>query len=479
MLQRVANALIGNLAGTILNTQDPDPVAQSIRMWIAAQEESLRKWYTLYEQYYEGEHRTQLTRRLRQFLPRDLDFRVNFCEVVVDALVERLRVASFNAPESDKFTDWIQEMWAANRMDMEQITVHTEAVMKGDGYVLVDFDADEGRPRFTFQPADTIVPRYNSMREIVLLSKKWEEPDEDGKITTRQNLYYPERLEKYILAHNVWQRWQDEGDDAWPLKWEDKAGGPLGVPVIHFRNRPAANDFGRSELGNVVPVQDILNKTIIDLVMILDTMGFPQRWTIGIDAPQSKMSLAIGSVWVLKSDAPEHAKVGQFETAEVKGPLEAIEALIQWISGISRTPQHLFKISGNFPSGEALKTAEAGLVHKARLRQVGFGNSWENVIKMGARVAAAFGGGDEAFVNMAVETNWADVETRNEEEFIAGLAVKRDKLGVPQEQIWREMGYTQDEIDQMKQDIQEERVAQSNVGAEILRRFERGEEGAV
>ena len=477
VLERIANAFMG-LAGTILEARDPDPVAQSIRDWIAQQEQDLRNGYARYQRYYLGEHDVQLTNRLRQFLPANVQFRDNFCAVVVDAITERLTVQSFASATDEALTEWAQELWRVNRMDQEQIVVHSEALLKGDAYVLVDYDTQEQRPRLTYQRPDTITPRYDpNTRQMAFAAKKWQAYKEVGfETVTRMNLYYPERVEKYILAGHVWRPWMDEGDIDWPLPWVDSQGAPIGIPLVHFRNRPLSDDFGVSELTNVIPVQDLLNKALVDLVMILDTMGFAQRWGIGIDSPGTTLRTVPGSFWNMKSSDPGSAKVGQFETADVAGPLKAIETFIQHISAISRTPQHLFHLAGGIPSGEALKTSESGLVHKAKLRQVEFGNSWEDVIRVAARLESVFG--KQSFADTRVEAQWKDPETHNEEAFIAALGVKRTQLGVPEAQIWREAGYTVEQIAEMKQDQQDEKVAASNIGAEILKQFEQGTPGS-
>ena len=51
----------------------------------------------------------------------------------------------------------------------------------------------------------------------------------------------------------------------------------------------------------------------------------------------------------------------------------------------------------------------------------------------------------------------------------------KSELGVTKHQIWRELGYSQDEIDQMDEDGVSESAQQTNIGAEILRNFNAGE----
>ena len=72
-----------------------------------------------------------------------------------------------------------------------------------------------------------------------------------------------------------------------------------------------------------------------------------------------------------------------------------------------------------------------------------------------------------------LEVAWDDPETRNEESHLNVLKSKME-LGVTKHQIWRELGYSQEEIEQMEEENTSERVADTNIGAEILRNFQAG-----
>ena len=451
-----------------------NPVTESLMQWIQQQAEDRREDYDLTRRYYGGEHDTAVTDRLKKFLPPRLAFRDNFMNVVVDSLAERLRVIGFHA-DDEEFGEWAWDMWRKNRMDYAQVVVHTEAVMLGDSYLLCDWDAKNERPRWSHQMPEMIIPHYDEVTgSIDWVSKKWIQHPRIGEDPeTRLNLYYADRVEKYVARGGVWARHQDEEDEAWPVLWLDKAGEPLGVPIVHFRNRPMGADFGQSEIINVIPMQDLLNKSLIDLTMILDTLAFPQRYTLNIAHNASRLEIMPGSVAEFHSEY-DGGQVGQWTAASVEGPLKAIESLVQHIAGTTRTPQHLFQIAGGVPSGEALKTAESGLVNKAKQRMVNFGNSWEDCMMMAVRIQAACGtaviGADEVMI----ETTWDDPETRNEQSHMEVLKAKAE-LGVTKHQIYREMGYSQEQIDQMDMDGEADRRAETNIGAEILRNFNAGE----
>ena len=449
-----------------------DPVSESLMRWIQQQTDARIADYQMARLYYSGDHDTALTDRLRKFLPPRLQFRDNFMNVVVDSLVERLSILGFEV-ENETISSWIGEVWARNRMDYLQTVVHTEAVMLGDSYLLCDWDALNERPRWTHQMAEMIVPHYDEdTRQINWASKKWlYRPEIGSEPETRLNLYYPDRVEKYVARGGVWARFA-EPEESWPVPWVDSAGEPMGVPLIHFRNRPMGTDFGQSEILNVIPMQDLLNKTLIDLTMILDTLAFQQRYTLNVNHGSSRLDVMPGSVTEFHSEY-DGGSVGQWSAATVDGPLRSIETLVQHIAGTTRTPQHLFQIAGGTPSGEALKTAESGLVNKAKQRMVNFGNAWEDALMLALRIQKVFGASLPDVEEGAIQTTWDDPETRNEQAHLESLKAKLE-LGITKHQLWREMGYTQEQIDQMDEDNTQERASETNIGAEILRNFQAG-----
>ncbi len=450
-----------------------DPVTESMMQWIQQQNADRREDYELARRYYHGDHDTAITDRLKKFLPPRLAFRDNFMNVVVDTLSERLKVIGFES-ENETLGQAMWDLWNDNRMDYTQNVIHTETIMLGDSYILCDWDEENQRPRWSHQKAEMILPHYNeATRKMDWASKKWLQAGMMGEEPiTRLNIYYPDRVEKYMARGGVWRRFQDETDESWPIPWVTKEGAPLGIPFIHFRNRPLGEDFGQSEIINVIPMQDLLNKSLIDLTMILDTLAFPQRYTLNVNHGASRLDILPGSVTEFHSEY-DGGQVGQWNAAQVDGPLKSIEGLVQHIAGTTRTPQHLFQIMGDTPSGEALKTAESGLVNKAKQRMVNFGNSWEDCMTMSIRIQRAFGTSEFNDEEVDLDTLWDDPETRNEQSHLESLRIKAE-LGVSRDQILSELGYDDDQIAQMRIATRIEQRAQSNIGAELLRQFDAG-----
>lgn len=57
----------------------------------------------------------------------------------------------------------------------------------------------------------------------------------------------------------------------------------------------------------------------------------------------------------------------------------------------------------------------------------------------------------------------------------AQAAEAKIRAGIPRRQVWREMGYTMEEITRMEEELAAQTAAEESLGAQLLRAFERGE----
>ena len=152
--------------------------------------------------------------------------------------------------------------------------------------------------------------------------------------------------------------------------------------------------------------------------------------------------------------------------------ISAADFWVGQIAAVSRTPQHLFqRWRQEPPSGESLKQQEIGLLAKVRRKQVKFGNAYEDVVALSVRLENTFGaGGLEA---AAISTTWKSAEVRDEKVHLETLGLKKG-LGIPEEQIWREMGYDQGQVNGFKR--QREASRDQAIGL-MVRQVIAGEQG--
>ena len=387
-----------------------ETVQLSYLAWLESEENDRAGKYATFRDYYEGEHATQLTKRLRKFLELkdDQEFNLNMCPIVVDALAEKLKVARF---ETKTNADLLAEWWAKNRMDGMQAVVHLSAVRDGDTYLLVEWDNDGERPRFTQENAyngseGMHLVYSDERRQIPIVAiKRWTITSGPNVKTRRTNLYYPDHIEKYtdLGSGQAWQRYTDEADPRWPIPWDDN-GAPLGIPVIHFRNKDQGYSYGESELEDVVPMQNGLNKTVIDLLAAADASAFQIPWMTG--GKPENMIFAPGS-WVWTTD--KDVKVGTITPADLAGLIALKDSIAADIGKITRTPLSFFQLTGQVAAAGTLKEQRSGIIAKARDRQTVFGNAWEDALSMACRLHNAFETG-KLNLEDEITTVWEDDE---------------------------------------------------------------------
>src|SRR5205814_6300966 len=119
---------------------------------------------------------------------------------------------------------------------------------------------------------------------------------------------------------------------------------------------------------------------------------------------------------------------------------------------IKGIPRHTLLMSGDFPSGESLKTAEAPLVARAQDTQIDFGDVWEEAVAFAILVA---NGTPDAHLTAV----WAPAESRAEKDHTETVAIRRERIGISQRQAWRELDYSEDEIERMEADKETESVS--------------------
>lgn len=406
--------------------------------------------------YYEGEHPLPLAHeRVRAQFQRMLArARANWTGLVVDAVAERLHVEGFRLDSEQADTDaWA--IWQRNELDAESEMVHIEALVCGETYVTVWADPkDAETPLLTPEHPTQMIHEYDPERprELAAALKVWEDDWTGQRMAT---LYLPEGIHKFKASR---------GGGEWRVRGEVMANPLQTVPVAVFRNRPRLLTGGRSEIDDVLDVQDRLNKTLLDRMLASEYSSYRQRYVIGMEIkydennqPVAPFQAAVDRLW--QAEDPD-VKFGEFAATDLGPYIAAVEADVTTMAAITRTPPHYLLGGMVNISGEALKAAESGLASKARARTRQFGEGWERMMRL------AFAVLDDPRSKVAdSEVIWRDVETRTEGELVDALT-KMATLGVPKAALWERWGATPQEISRWQDMAFEEALNEAavNVG---------------
>jgi|GEM_PF-6503915 len=400
--------------------------------------------YLTYETYYNNKQTLTIPEKFKVELS-NLGIKTNYCATIVDAYVSKLKVKGFST-NSENVTKKIEDVWNLNRMDALRYKIHRITAKKGDCYAIVWPDEDENI-QIKVVPPDFMspIPDPEDDEKILYYKKQWNILV-DKQIKIRKDVFYPDRIERYIADEN--SEWKSYQDDGLPNVFENKYGI---IPVVHFRNKIDEGLFGISELRDAIPIQDDINRTIMDMLLDAAYLGFGQIYIAGvtkIDIDRNNpngLDRNPGSGWIFPG---ENTKVDKLQAEPLTSFIEAIDAQINHLATVARTPLFYLKATSQQTAGVALRELESPFLDKVSEAQVSFGNCYEDI----NRLILVESGIDEEPTNII----WESVpltaeEVRNDIQMhAAGLLSNK--------QVLRRQGYDSNEIDNILKEISEEDI---------------------
>lgn len=425
--------------------------------------------YQKYYDYMRGDHPLEFASpKFRSAFGRAFQaFAYNRMPMVVDAIADRMQITGFGSTPEGLAKDW-QAVWDANNMDVRSGQVEREQFTAGESYVIVEMDPDSGDVLIWPQAAHSVRVHYADDRpgHINCAVKRWRDQEGYDRLT----VYYPDRMEKYrsrnarpsFATHDAagdvstytttWEPYQPEGDSAWPL--------PLSVndtvPVFHFANNAGVDNRGQSELADVIPIQDALNKSLMDLLVAMEFASFPQRYVVNLDMNDEKTAESVDRVMsgidrVLELYG-DNVSAGEFTAANIAQYTQVVELFDTMISRVSKVPVHYLQMSGDFGSGEARRLAEIPFVAKVDDRILADTPVWSDVARYGLRLMG------RNVEPGQIKVNWAPTAALSEEEQFR-LAHEKLAAGWSQQAVMREIGRDNDEIAKIMAEKETERAA--------------------
>ncbi|MBN6777426.1 phage portal protein [Pseudoclavibacter alba] len=391
--------------------------------------------YRAFEAYYEGKRRLQA---LGVNLPpqvRVLEMVVDWPRIVVEAMSERLHVDGFTVAGAEQAPDEFLRWWRANRMQSVSSLVHTEALVQGLAYIIVGEELVDGVPQWNAVTRDRVRCRLDDVTG---------EPVEAARFFNLDGEQLAAHYEPHLTTFYGKTR-----DGRWVVseKRETPFSRPPVVPVVN-RSRLRGRG-GRSEMVDVMGYTDACSRSLTNLQIGQELLALPQRYMLGgqkggfRDAAGNELTsweVYIGHLMT----GPENAKVGQLPGADLSQIHATVRLYAGFVAGSSGVPLSSLGIGteANPASADAVIAYSNRHVKKAELKQVAFGDAYEQVMRLGAELV-----GDPDLVSAAasLETTWRNAATITTMETaqaavmlvqnrIIPPAIARDMIGLTAEQ---------------------------------------------
>lgn len=432
--------------------------------------------YQKAEQYLKGTA-TEIfsTDILRRVLGRNQqEFSFNYARTVVLSRLNRMELKAITTTD-ESANQSILQVWEENQLDQELHDAFQGALTFGDAYLAVWPNEDgDGVDVFYNSPETTrVFYDAENPRKKLYAIKRWVEGD-----ALRVNIYYPDRIEKYIsngdttgtfVASNFEKYIDADDGETWPLV------NPFGqIPIFHLRT---GRGYGRPEHHDAYGPQNAINKLLAVQISGLDYNSYPQRYFLqdsasndGVadfehdfgdtavyddddDFATSNLKSSPGGVWSLKNIKA----VGEFTTALPATFIEPFKMYVTAIATVTETPMHLFEMS-SLPSGAALRAAEAPLNKRVEALERMFGAT---IKEMAAFILDILG------YDVPVEVSWAPPATYDDRDVWETAQAKHD-AGVPVAQTLIEAGYTADQVHEWYPKAGEVQLQMSEKQLELL-----------
>lgn len=405
--------------------------------------------YQLAEDYYFGrveELFSSDSAIARQLAQAGNGFRVNLARRPVDAVLDRMKITSLSVPGDDAASEILhRDVWNRNKLDRVEKVIHRAVLMYGDAYLIVWPGEAEGSVEVFYNAPTTTRVFYDeeNPRKKRYAAKVWQSGDK-----LRVNLYYADRIEKYISKKSGkmesdadFMEYEVDGEE-WPLD------NPYGeVPVFHFRTD---EPYGRPEHADAFGPQNAITKLVATQMATTDYQGFPQRYVLmkgGTDelvdwndndtaepGRDSDLESGPGKLWRL----PGATEVGEFQPANPENFLKPVGVYTRLMASATATPLRFFDPQGQIPSGEALRADEAPLSEKITDRQQWVTSDWSDMLTLAMRVLG--------YQIENVEVVWRPVKVVDD---LSGWQTTLLKMqaGVPAQQALTESGYLSSQVE--------------------------------
>lgn len=406
------------------------------------------------------------------------EYRFNLLSTAIQVRTRRCKIDLVKVPDNEAATERIDEVWEANEMAVHYPGLIRDTFTYGDAYVQVwelagddedlltaDDDLMAAGVEITTHNPKNVRMMYdpeNPRRKAFLINRWCLPKDQYGIERWRVDLWYADTVERWVskLGNGLEKAdgWDPYGDEQGAAELVN----PFGeIPWFHHRtDLPYGVPVHKAGYG----AQNALVKMLVTQISNVESLGFPGRY--GLLDPDAVLDENNDTPqWVDDDDASSVTpdgldrggaqssgmrsgpgtmqtftgmkEVGQFDAADPKGFLDPAEFYIRLMAQLTTTPLHYFDPSGDVPSGESLKVADAPLTDDVEWLQVlqtgPIRDEWMFALKV-LKVKAT-----------SVQVAWKPVQSATSLDDWTIIAAKQ-AAGVPVEQSLQEAGYRPEQV---------------------------------
>lgn len=308
-----------------------------------------------------------------------------------------------------------QLVWMANDMDYQMEGFLSNCATYGEGYLLVGpEDPDTEQPTITSEHPRLCHVFPDPVRPTRALAaiRLWKDIYLGRMVAV---LYLPDRIYSFVGPTN------HESVQA-SVALSNGGFKPIGIQpndlgevnLVRCQWRPD----GKAEAEDSFPIQDRINLTILNRLVISKSQAYRQRWMTGGQITQAskkgksgvdqKPPFDPGADTLWHVPAPD-AKFGDFDQVDITQILNSVRDDVIDLAALQQLPAHYLMGRMANISGDTLTQAESGhkLRTQARQRSVGW------TLEKAMRLVFKYKGDEKKAKELDAEVIWGDAEVRS------------------------------------------------------------------
>lgn len=374
--------------------------------------------------------------------------------LVVTTVAQAMYVDGYRSPENrDNAGPW--ETWQRNDFDTRQTAIHRAALAYGLSYATVLPGEDANGPRS--------VLRGVSPRKMLAV---YQDPAEDDwpMYALRGDAQGEKWLMRLYDEESVYYV-QVGGDGADVDFIESRIHGTGVCPVVRYTNQLDLEGRADGEVAPLIPLAQRINKTSYDRLLTQHFNSWKVRTISGIDIAPADLTPQAGEtteqaaervarerMMVLRQSdmltAKDPAtKFGTLDETPLDGFIKAYDSDIDTLAAVAQVPATSLNGKVANLSADAIAELRAGLTQKVYERQMSFGKSHAQAL----RLAAAQEGNADAADDFVARVTWQDMAVRSMSQAADALGKYATMLGVPVQALWADIpGKTKADVDEWK-----------------------------
>lgn len=342
-------------------------IAQTLANWIWSEDNERRiKNYKKYDEYYNGDHEVKIPPDIRDVVKDDFDVISNYCKTVVDKAVgylcsspislevvldtfgfseEQLAKEREREKEAERL---LYRIYRRNEFLKKNIIKLIRILSKkGDVFIKCYVDETAGtepedKIKLKVLKPEIVFPKFkdDDYEEYEYIAIIYDRRDELGNIYKYAQVFWPDVIREYK---------SEGGGRQWVQIGEDKKNELGMIPIVHIKNTEDELPWGRSDIEDVMSLQDAINKCLTDLLYNADYQAFQRVIVTGHSEPAQDdeggiyrnritKRRGIGAGTILCVPTAE-SKVYIVEPADSTRLIEIVKTIRQEISANGRVPQ--------------------------------------------------------------------------------------------------------------------------------------------